>query len=367
MHISIQKNMLQEAISTVQKAVTGKSTMPILQGIHIEAINGQIILMGSDKDLTIETTVECNVIDTGKIVVDSKLFGELIRKLPNDEIELSTNDNNTINIKCLKSSATLVYMAADEYPSIPVIQEEKILKIPQNTLKHMIKGTLFAVAHNETNPILTGVLFEAKDNNLNLVSTDRYRLSIRTEGINSSVEVNEVIPGKTLGEVSKILSDVDDEAEILFTSNHILFRLGNTKIISRLLEGQFIKYTSIIPKEYLLKVIIKKDELLSSIDRASLMGKEGNTNPVKLDIQDEKMIITSNSQLGMTREEVSMNLQGNELKVAFNSKYLMDILKVMETDEIEMEFSTNVNPCVVRNKDKNNCTCMLLPVRTVEY
>lgn len=366
MQFSIQKNILQEAIATVQKAVTGKSTMPILQGIHLQTKNGELILTGSDKDLTIVTTIECDIQKDGNIVVDSRLFGDLIRKLPNDNIAIATNENKTINIKCLKSNATLVYMDATEYPAVPEIHEEKVLKLPQNLLKNMIKSTVFAIAHDETKAILTGVLFDAKDNKLNLVATDRYRVAIRTEGINSSIDVHNVIPGKTLGEVSKILNDVEDETEILFTQNHILFSLGNTKVISRLLEGEFIKYNSIIPTEYLLKVTVDKDALLHSIDRASLMGKEGKTNLVKLNIQNETMVITSNSQLGMAREEVPVNLQGNELKISFNSKYLMDNLKVMDSDEVDLEFSTNVNPCVIKNKDKDNCTCLLLPVRTVD-
>lgn len=366
MQFKIQKSVLQEAIATVQKAITGKSTMPILQGIYIKTRHNQLLLMGSDKDLTIVTTIECDIQSSGELVVDSRLFGDLIRKLPNDVIEVSTNENSTLSIKCLKSNATLVYMEATDYPAVPEIEEDKVLTLPQNLLKNMIKSTIFAISHDETKPILTGVLFDAKDNKLNLVATDRYRVSIRTEGINSSVEVHNVIPGKTLGEVSKLLSDGEEETEILFTQNHILFRLGNTRVISRLLEGEFIKYSSIIPKEYLLKVIVDKSELLSCIDRASLMGKEGKTNLVKLNIQNETMVITSNSQLGMAREELPIILQGDELKISFNSKYLMDNLKVMDSDEVEMEFSTNVNPCVIKNKDNNNCTCLLLPVRTVD-
>jgi len=366
MHFSIQKNILQEAVSKVQKAVTGKTTMPILQGIFLQAINGKLILLGSDKDLTIEATVDADIDTEGKIVVDSRLFGDLIRKLPNDIIEISTNQNSTLTIKCLKSNATLVHMLADDYPAIPTIQEEKSITLPQNMLKNMIKSTIFAAAHDETRPIFTGVLFEVKANKINLVAMDGYRVAIRTENIDTNVELNNVIPGKTLSEVSKILEDTEEVTNILFTTNHILFDLGKTKVISRLLEGEFIKYDSIIPKEYLLKTIARKEDLLNSIDRASLIGKEGKTNLVKLDIQEDKMIITSNSQLGMAREEININLQGDDLKIAFNSKYLMDILKIMDSEEVEMEFSTNVNPCIVKNKGKNNCTYLLLPVRMVE-
>lgn len=366
MKFIVEKHQLQEAISNVQKAVTGKSTMPILQGILIVVENSYITLIGSDKDLTIETKIECTTLESGRIVVNSRLFGDIIRKLPNAEIEISSNENNTISIKCLKSNATLVHMNADEYPTLPEIHEETVFEISQKVIKHMIKGTIFAIAQDETRPIFTGVLFEVKDNTLSLVAMDGYRVAIRREQIDSSLTINKIIPGKTLNEVSKILEDKDDSIKISFTSNHILFNIGNTKVISRLLEGEFIKYETFIPKEYNLKVTAKRSELLNSIERASLMGKEGKTNPVKLDMHQDKMIITSNSQLGMAREEIGIILQGDELKIAFNSKYLIDVFKIMDEEEVVIEFYSNVNPGIVRNKENDNCTYLLLPVRMLE-
>ena len=358
-----EKNVLQEAISNVQKAITGKSTMPVLQGILIIAKNREVTLIGSDIDLSIEAKITADVIEDGTVVLDSKLFGEIIRKLPNNSIEISSAENNSIKIVCEKSYATIVHMDGDDYPNLPDIIENMIFSVSQKVLKNMMRGTIFAVAQDETRPILTGVLFEIKDKKLNLVALDGYRVAFRSEFVDNDSTINAVIPGKTLSEVSKILEETDENVNITFTPNHILFNLGKTKVISRLLEGEFIKYSSIIPEEYNLKITVKRHELLSCIERASLMAKEGNTNLVKFNIEEDNMIITSNSQLGKAREEINIILQGEPLQIAFNSKYLIELLKIMEEEEIIMEFSSGVNPCVVRNKEKNNCTYMVLPVR----
>ncbi|WP_027626047.1 DNA polymerase III subunit beta [Clostridium lundense] len=363
MKIKCEKNILQEAISIAQKAVTGKSTMQVLQGILINAKNNSIVFTGSDIDLSIETKINADVYEEGSIVVDAKIFGEIIRKLPNDIIEISTKDNNVIEIICQKSRFTLVHMDASDFPELPNINENSIFSIPQKILKAMIKGTIFAAAQEETRPILTGILFEIKNKNLNLVALDGYRLAVKSEYIDSENSINAVIPGKTLSEVAKILEDGDNNVNITFTPNHILFSIGETKIVSRLLEGEFIRYNSIIPEEYNLKIIAKRTELLNCIERASLMGKEGNTSLIKLSIEEDTMVITSNSQLGMVREEVGIILQGQSLQIAFNSKYLIDVLKIMEEEEIVMELSSSVSPCVIKNKEIDNCTYLVLPVR----
>ncbi|WP_125154233.1 DNA polymerase III subunit beta [Clostridium rectalis] len=363
MKIICEKNILQEAISIVQKAVTGKSTMQVLQGILINASKDCIKFTGSDIDLSIETKIHAEVLDEGSIVVDSKIFGEIIRKLPNDKIEISAKEENVIEIVCQKSKFALVHMDANDFPELPIINENSMFSIPQKILKNMIKGTIFATAQEETRPILTGILFEIHDKKFNLVALDGYRLALKSEYIDSDNSISAVIPGKTLNEVSKILEDEDKNVNITFTPNHILFSIGETKIISRLLEGEFIKYSSIIPEEYNLKIIARKSELLNCIERASLMAKDGNTSLIKLNIEDDNMIITSNSQLGMVREEINIILQGQSLQIAFNSKYLIDVFKTMEEEEIVMELSSSVSPCVIRNKENNNCTYLVLPVR----
>jgi DNA polymerase III subunit beta len=360
-----EKTQLQESISTAQKAVTGKSTMNILEGILLIAKNNELTLIGSDIDLSIETKVKADILEEGSIVVDSKLFGELIKKLPNSSVQIETLENNSLEVICEKSKAVLKYMNSDDFPSLPKINENMIFSISQKLLKNMIKGTIFATAQDEIRPILTGVKFEIKDKKLNLVALDGLRLALRSEEVDNDNTISAVIPGKTLSEVSKVLEDSEENVNITFTPNHILFNLSNTKIISRLLEGEFINYNSIIPDEYNLKVVVKRNEFLDCIERASLMAKEGNTNLIKLNIQDDQIVITSDSQLGKAREELNVIMQGDPLKIAFNARFLIDVFKIMDEEEIMLELTSSVSPCVVKNKNKNNCTYLVLPVRFV--
>lgn len=357
------KSKIQEAITIAQKAITGKSTMPILEGLYIEAKNNVVTLIGSDKDVSIETKLDADVIEPGKLVVDAKIFGEIIRKLPNDQIKISTMENDIIQIICQKSVFDLLHMSADEFPSLPKINENMIFSIPQGLLKNMIKGTSFAIAQDETRPILQGILFEVRDSKLNLVALDGYRLALRSEFIDINNTINAVIPGKTLTEVAKILEDSNEIVNITFTPNHILFNMKETKVISRLLEGEFIKYDALLPKEHKLLITVDKQSLQNGIERASLMAKEGNSNLVKFDIKDDNIVITSNSQLGKVREEVCIELQGEGIQIAFNSKYLLDVLKNMEEDKIEIRLTSSVSPCIIKNKNSSASEYLVLPVR----
>ncbi len=365
MNFICSKQKLQEGISIVTKAITGKTTLPLLEGIYIEATKDGLTLIGSDMDVSIETKVEADVITEGKIVIDSKLFSEIIRKLPNSDVKIEITDNDLIQVSCEKSVFNLVFMNPSDYPMLPMINEDITVEVPQNLLKNMIKGTSFAIAQDEARPILQGILFEVKDRQLNLVALDGYRLAIRTEVLDIDNNIEVVIPGKTLNEVSKIIEDNSDIVKITFTNNHILFNLNNTKIISRLLEGKFVNYLSLLPQEHKLLVNVNKQELQNGIERASLMAKDGNSNLIKLDIQDETLVITSNSQLGKVREEVAINLQGEGVQIAFNSRYLLDVLKNMEEDEVVMEMTSGITPCVIKGNNMNNAKYLVLPVRLV--
>lgn len=365
MNFICSKQKLQEGISIVTKAITGKTTLPLLEGIYIEATKDGLTLIGSDMDVSIETKVEADVITEGKIVIDSKLFSEIIRKLPNSDVKIEITDNDLIQVSCEKSVFNLVFMNPSDYPMLPMINEDITVEVPQNLLKNMIKGTSFAIAQDEARPILQGILFEVKDRQLNLVALDGYRLAIRTEVLDIDSNIEVVIPGKTLNEVSKIIEDNSDIVKITFTNNHILFNLNNTKIISRLLEGKFVNYLSLLPQEHKLLVNVNKQELQNGIERASLMAKDGNSNLIKLDIQDETLVITSNSQLGKVREEVAINLQGEGVQIAFNSRYLLDVLKNMEEDEVVMEMTSGITPCVIKGNNMNNAKYLVLPVRLV--
>ena len=365
MIIICNKQKLQDGISICQKAITGKSTMPILEGIYMNATKEGITLVGSDIDVCIETKVDADVLEEGKVVIDSKIFGEIIRKLPNSDVRIEIIQNDTVQITCEKSVFNVVFMNADEFPSIPKLDIAKELKVPQNILKNMIKSTSFAIAQDETRPILQGILFEVKEKKLNLVALDGYRMAIKTEYLDNDFDIEVVIPGKTLNEVSKILEDVESIVNITFTNNHILFNLGETKIISRLLEGKYVNYLSLLPQEHKLLINVNRQELQNGIERASLMAKEGNSNLVKLEMNEESIIITSNSQLGKVREEVTANMQGEQIQIAFNSRYIIDVLKNMEDDNVQIEMTSSVSPCVIKGKEAESYKYLVLPVRLI--
>ncbi len=363
MIFTCEKQKILEGISIVQKAITGKSTMPILEGIYIQTNESTLTLIGSDMDVSIQTSVEATIIEEGSIVIDAKIFGEIIRKLPNSTIKIETIENQLLKITCEKSVFDVVYMNTNEFPALPEVNENLKISVNQNILKNMIKGTSFAIAQDETRPILQGILFEVKNKNLNLVALDGYRLAIKSEFLDTDIDMEVVIPGKTLNEVSKILEDIDDIVDITFTNNHILFNLEKTKIISRLLEGKFINYNSLLPQEHKLLVNVNRQELQNAIERASLMAKDGNTNLIRLDLQQDNLIITSNSQLGKVREEISIKLQGEEIQIAFNSRYLLDVLKNIEDDEVVMKMTSGISPCVIDEKNNGNANYLVLPVR----
>jgi len=318
-----EKDIIQNAINTVQKATSTKTTYPILEGILINAKDNTLKFTATDLDLGIETYINANVVEEGSIVVKSSLFGEIIRKLPNDTVMIETNGNNII-IKCQKSEFMLVGNNYEDFPKLPTINENSMYEISQDVLKNMIRQTIFAT------------------------------------------NISAVIPGKTLNEISKILEVSDEKVKITFTPNHILFNLGNTKIISRLLDGEFINYRQIIPDEYNLRAKVKTNELLDSIERASLLAREGKTNLIKFNILDKQIIVTSNSQMGKVNEEVEIELEGQGIKIAFNSKYFIDVLRTIDSEEIYLEFSTSVSPCLVKKVGSNDYIYLVLPVRLVD-
>lgn len=363
MHFRCEKKDLVEGISTVQKAIQGKSTMQVLEGIYIETTNEGLILRGTDIDLSIETKVPAIIVEDGTIVIDSKLFGEIVRKLPNSEVDVITTENNTITVTCENSIFNLLFMNADDFPDLPDIGRESGVEIKESLIRNLISGTNFAVAQDEARPILMGVLFEVKNSVLNMVALDGYRLALRTENLDSVDDFSVVIPGKTLSEVNKILSDSTDNVRISFNDNHIMFRIKDTKIVSRLLSGDFIKYESILPTDYRLSFTTSKAVLHDSIERASLMSKDGTSNLIKMNIDGDRMVITSNSQFGKVREELSITSKGEPIEIAFNSRYLIDVLKVIDEDEILFEMTSSVSPCIIKNKIKDNCKYLVLPVR----
>lgn len=365
MHFLSQKKSLLNAISIVQKAVSSKTTLPILKGISIEALSNHLKFIATDLEIGIEHITESNIIEEGSVVVDARLFSEIVRKLPDSEVEVYVKDQQMI-ISCENSKFKIHFYPADEFPELPTIQQHSTYEINNSLFKNMIRQTAFATSQDEMKPVFTGVLVEIQDNVLNLVALDGYRLAIKKVDILEEQNNKAIIPAKTLNEISRIMDDSEDTIYMTLSEKHALFTFGQTKLISRLLEGEFINYKQIIPKEYKTKIKVKTAFLLDSVERAALISREGKNNPIKFIITDNQLIITSNSEVGNVQEEIQIELEGEDLNIAFNSKYLIDVLKIIEDEYLYIEFMTSINPGLIKPEEDINYQYLILPVRISE-
>lgn len=363
MILKVNKKDLVDAVNIVQKAVAAKSPIPILEGILVEAKGQTLILRGTDVDVSIETAFTTEIQEDGKIVVDSRMFGDIIRKLPNNIITLETADNNTVTVSAEKSVLNLLYMDPAEFPVFPQVEGTGSFHLTQSGLKNMVRKVLSSVATEDTRPILMGMLFETSEGRLNMVGLDGYRMAMSTQGIDTDQEVKRVISGKALRDLLSVVQDSEEEVRISFTDNHVLFELDRTRIISRLLQGDYLKYQNMIPDYSKLSVVIDKNEFRDAAERASVLANEGTSNLIKLFFEDNTLVITSNSKLGKMREEVYCEMAGEPLEIAFNAKYIIDILKTMDEEKIVMEMTSNISPCVIRPEGNDKSLFLVLPVR----
>lgn len=362
MKVRINKEDLLQVLNKVGRAVTGKGTLPELSGVFIEADNNKLLLKTTDLDISVQTDVAAEVIEAGTTLVDYKLLSEVVRKLPKAEIILEKQDG-ILRVNCRKSNFEIVLMNADTFPQIQKLNEDIEISLVQHVLKDMIRRVTYAVAQDETRPILQGVLLELKDNNFSLVALDGYRMAVRTIELVSELSIESVIPGKYLNEIGKLLDDSMDEVKITFSNNHVSFKLVDTVINCRLLEGKYVNYRSLLPKDFKYEATIKVEEFADSIERASLVSKSNTSNLVKLDISDEKMIISSNSTVGKVKDEIAISGKGGELEIAFNSRYLLEAIKNSLVEEIQFLATAPISPILIK-EDNGGCN-LILPVRIV--
>lgn len=358
---------LAKAIGESQKAVSNKTTMDILKSFYIQAFNNSLKITGYDLEISIESMFDTNVIEEGETLINAKLFGEIIKKLPQCEIELSMKDD-ILTIICQNSKFELKCENAVDYPKIPTASNDNLIEINQGIFKQMINETVFATSQDQTKPVLTGELLEINNDTVSLVAIDGYRLSVSTNKLsNSAGDSKIVIPSKTLQGIASLLNSNEETFKFGFNEKHAMFIIGNTTIISRLLDGSFIEYKKLLPKEHNSLVTANRKELLSCIERASLLIASERNSLVKFEIRDNVLHIISNADYGNCNEEMSISLSGDYLDIAFNSRYLVEALKVIDTEEITLEFTTNVNPCIIKpvskNMDIKDYTYLILPVR----
>lgn len=358
------KEDLDKAINIVQKAVSARSTLPVLEGILIEC-GDRLKLTGNDLEIGIECFAEACILEKGSIVVNSRVFGDIVKRLPGSEVKIKTGDNFTLYIECEYSHYELNGLDASGYPAIPVIKKENAFTIKQETFKDMIRQTVFAVSVDETRPILTGSLLECKNGQVSMVSCDSFRVAVRRNRIeDENFDLSIVIPGRILNEVSKILQDGKEDLNIYCTKSQVQFEMGEYKLVSRLLEGEYFKYESFIPKEYETTVVIDRQKLLSSIERASIVIMvDERRYPLNFNIEGDKMVIQTTTNMGSAREELLADIEGSDLEIRFNPRYFIEALRVIEDDVVEVGFTTDVGPCVIKPVDGDDYIYLIVPLR----
>lgn len=363
MKIICSKNDLLKAVNIVMKAVPTKTTMPILECILIDASGTEIKFTANDMELGIETKVVGKISQPGIIALDAKLFSEIIRKLPNNEVTIETNTNLQAKITCEKSRFNIAGKAGDDFTYLPFVEKYDSIVLSQYTLKEVIRQTIFSISSNENNKMMTGELFQVEGNSLKVVSLDGHRISIRTIGLKDSYSDKKVVvPGKTLIEVSKILSgETEDMVDIFFTPNHIVFEFDDTMVVSRLIEGEYFRIDQMLSSDYETKLEINKREMLDCIDRATLLIKESDKKPIIISINDSTMELKIQSDIGSMNEEVDITKEGKDILIGFNPRFLIDALRVIDDETIKIYLVNPKAPCFIRD-DNQTYTYLVLPV-----
>ena len=372
MKIVCYKENILKALNSVVKGVASKTTMPILEGILIQTNDKEIKLTTYDLEIGIEYVMECEVKEQGSTVVNAIMFSEIIRKLPDTEIYITLNENNLLEIECEGALYKLTTMNPSEFPELPKIEVENSIDLEQNMLKNMIRKTIFAVSTEENRPIFTGCLFEVENNKLNVVAVDGFRLALRS--IYLPVKVNDfkaVIPGKTLNEINKILLDSFDHVKIGIAKNQALFEMENCKIVTRLLDGEFLNYASVIPETWETRIRVDKSSIQNCFERVSLISassiEKEKKYPVKVNVEIGKVTISCTNQTGDAKEEIFVETEGKNLEAGFNPKYFLDALRAIDDPEVFIDFGSSISPCIIRPTEENgDYIYMVLPIRMKE-
>ena len=363
MKIRCQKSDIVKGVSIVSKAVPSKTTMPILECILIDATTNIIKLTANDMELGIETVIEGEIDQKGMVAIDARIFSDIVRKLPDNEVIIETDSNYQTLIKCEKAKFNISAKPGDDFSYLPYIERDEPIVLSQFTLKEVIRQTIFSIADNDSNKLMSGELFEINENSLKVVSLDGHRISIRNIELKNSYPLRKVVvPGKTLIEVSKILSgEADRDVSLYFTNNHIVFEFDNTVVVSRLIEGEYFKIAQMLSNDFETKVRVNKKELLSCIDRATLLVKEGDKKPIIINIQDGNMALKIKSQLGTMDEDIMIEKDGKDLLIGFNPKFLIDALRVIDDEEVDLYFMNAKAPCIIRDGEESYIY-LILPV-----
>ncbi len=365
MYVSCHGIELSDAFLSVSKAISNKTTNPILEGIKVTAEDDTLTFSATDTELSIEKKIKANIKEEGEAVVPGKFITEFVKKLTNEMIELELNDKNQMIIKYDDSQSIIQCYNVAEYPSFKKIESEDYFGITKKDLKTIINKTIFSVAVDDSRPILKGVLFDIEKNTLNAIALDGYRLAKVKKNITSNLTMSIVIPAKSLNEISRILDDSDEIVNVYVDKSTLMVDFGDIKLTTRLLEGDFVNYKQIIAANYQTICVINKEQFEDALDRASLLSKVGQGNCVKFEIKEKNLCITSNSELGNIKENVPVNMTGKELLIAFNARYFIENLRANTDEFVKICFNSPANPCVIVPVEGDEFLYLILPVRMI--
>ena len=358
-----KKTDLLKGVNIVLKAVPSKTTMSILECILIDASAGQIKMTANDMELGIETVIEGDIREKGIIAIDAKIFSEIVRKLPDNDVTIETDANFQMLICCEKARFSIAGKSGEDFSYLPYIEKAEPVVVSQFSLREVIKQTIFSISDNESNKMMTGELFEISGNHLKVVSLDGHRVSIRNLELKGEYQPRKVIvPGKTLIEVSKILSgELDALVNLFFTKNHIVFEFDETTVVSRLIEGEYFRIEQMLSTDYETKVRVNKKELLNCIDRATLLIRESDKKPIIIQIEDGEMRLKLTSGVGSMNEEIVIEKEGKEILIGFNPKFMIDALRVIDDEMVTLYLVNPKAPCFIRD-EKESYIYLILPV-----
>ena len=363
MKLVCQKTDLLKGVNIVSKAVPVRTTMAILECILIDASLDEIKLTANDMELGIETVIEGDILEPGIIALDAKVFSEIIRKLPDQEITIETDVSYKTLITCGKAKFQIIGKSGEDFSYLPDIERTDSISMSQFTLKEIIRQTIFSISDNDTNKIMSGELFEISGDQFKVASLDGHRISIRNVTLKNPYDYRKmIVPGKTLLEISKIIpGQAEEDVTIFFTDNHIIFEFDRTTVVSRLIEGEYFKIEQMLSSDYETKIRINKRDLFDCIDRATLLIKEGDKKPIIMNITDTSMELKINSFIGSMNEEIEIEKEGKDILIGFNPKFFIDALRVIDEDEITLYMVNPKAPCFIKDDDESYIY-LILPV-----
>ena len=366
MKLTFSQKDLASAINTVMIAVPSRTTMPVMECIMINATFNQILFTANDMELGIETVVEGEILEKGSIALNAKIFSDIVKKLPDSIVTIETNENYVATITCGRARFEIPGNSGEDFTALPVVERDDSITISQFALREVIRQTIFSIAVTENNKMMTGELFEVKNGKLKVVSLDGHRIAIRNIPLEDSCpDKKVVVPGKTLSEISRILSgETDDMLTIFFSQNYLQFEMEGTRVLSRLIDGEYYRIDQMLSSDYETKVMINRQEFMNCVDRASLLVREKDKMPVVLKITDGRMEILIDTALGSMNDEIDIEKTGRDITIGFNPKFLLDALRVIDDETVSVYFINAKAPCFIRD-DEENYVYLILPVNII--